>query len=81
MKHHEYSHTTIHHHHDGSHTIKHHHHSGDEMKHKEYAVLDHDGMMDGMHQNLGPEMAGAGGGAEEAAEAGAAGAGGGMPAV
>jgi len=72
-KHHEYSHTTVRHHSDGSHTITHHHHSGEPHKHKEYAVLDHDGMMDGMHENLSPEMAGAGGAEEEGLAAGAAG--------
>ncbi len=45
-KHHKYTHTTITHHDDGSHTMKHHHEDG--KSHKEYAVADHDGMMDGM---------------------------------
>jgi hypothetical protein len=82
-KHHEYSHTTTRHHHDGSHTVTHHHESGDPKKDKEYATLDHAGMMEGMNENLGPE-AGAGGGAggaEEAMEAGAAGGGAGGGAV
>ena len=69
---HPYSHTTVHHHHDGSHTMRHHHESGDPKKDLEYAVENHDGMMDGMHSNLSPEMAGGGAG-EEAMEAGAAG--------
>jgi hypothetical protein len=76
-KHHGFSHTTVHHFKDGSgHT--HHHHESDSKKDVEYAHMDHDGMMDGMHQNLSPQMAGGGeGGAEEAMEAGAPGAGGG----
>ena len=67
MKHHEFSHTTVHHHKDGSHTMKHHHQSNPE-KDMEYAVPGHDEMMDGMQSNLAPQ-----GGAEEAQEAGAAG--------
>jgi hypothetical protein len=64
---HDYGHTTTHHHDDGSHTIKH-HHKNDPQKDLEYAVPDHDSMMDGMQSNLG------GGGAEpEAAAPGAAG--------
>ena len=65
---HSFSHTTTHHHEDGSNTIKHHHKS-DPMKDMEYAVPDHDGMMDSMQQHLSPEM----NQGEEAAEAGAAG--------
>ena len=51
-KKHEFSHTTVHHYKDGSGTTHHHHHS-DPKKDVEYAHLDHDGMMDGMQQNLG----------------------------
>jgi hypothetical protein len=73
-KHHPFSHTTTHHFKDGSGHTTHHHESGDSKKDVSYAHLDHDGMMDGMQQNLSPEMAGGGaGGAEEAMEAGAAG--------
>ena len=63
---HSYSHTTVHHHKDGSHTMKH-HHEADAQKDMEYAVPDHDSMMDGMQQNLG------GAGEAEAAAPGAAG--------
>jgi hypothetical protein len=73
---HEFSHSTVHHHKDGSHTVHHHHESNPKMD-VEHAVPDHDGMMDSMQQHLSPEMAGGGGGAEEAMEAGAPGAGGG----
>ena len=55
-KKHEYSHTTVHHHKDGSHTMKH-HHENDSAKDMEYAVPDHDSMMDGMQQNIGGEGA------------------------
>jgi hypothetical protein len=72
MKHHGYSHTTVHHHKDGSHTIHHHHHA-DGSKDVEHAVADHDGMMDSMQQHLSPEMAEGEGGAGEAMAAGAAG--------
>jgi hypothetical protein len=68
---HSYSQTTVHHHKDGSHTMKH-HHEADAAKDMEYAVPDHDSMMDGMQSNLG------GGGAGEA-EAAAPGAAGGAP--
>jgi hypothetical protein len=70
-KKHEFSHSTVHHHKDGSHTM-HHHHESDPKKDVEHAVADHQGMMDSMQQNLGPQAAGEGGG-EEAMEAGAAG--------
>lgn len=79
-KKHHFSNTTVRHHKDGSHTITHHHESGDEKRDLEYAVADHDAMMDGMHRNLSPEMTGAegegegeAGEAEHAFEAGAAG--------
>jgi hypothetical protein len=42
---HGYKHTHITHHDDGSHSIHHEHEDG---KHKDYAVADHDAMMDGM---------------------------------
>jgi hypothetical protein len=59
-KHHEFSHSTVHHHSDGSHTM--HHHHPDPAKDVEHAVADHQGMMDSMQANLGAP-------AEEAAEA------------
>lgn len=49
-KHHKYSHTHITHHPDGSHTVKHTHEEGPH-KDKDYAVSDHDGMMDGMMEH------------------------------
>jgi len=72
-KHHKYTHTTIQHHEDGSHTVKHHHEDG--KSHKEYAKHDHDHMIDGLMDNIGP-------GAQEAppaAPAGGAAPGGAMP--
>lgn len=76
-KEHEFGSTTIHHHKDGSNTHHHHHESGDPTKDKEYATLDHSGMMDALEQNLGGGATpAAGGGAGEAMAAGAAGAGG-----
>ena len=71
MKHHEFSHSTVHHHKDGSHTM-HHHHEKDAAKDVEHAVADHDGMMESMQNHLAPPEPGEGGG-EEAMEAGAAG--------
>lgn len=55
-KKHPYKHTHITHHDDGSHTVHHHHESGDDKDHKDYAVSDHDGMMDGMmHHTSEPD--------------------------
>jgi hypothetical protein len=68
-KHHEFSHTTVHHHGDGSHTVHHHHESGDAKKDAEYARPDYGGMMDGMHENLSGEVP-QGPGEEEAAAPG-----------
>jgi len=73
-KKHEFSHSTVHHHKDGSHTVMHHHRK-DPEKSMEYAVPDHDGMMDGMQSNLGggpmgaaePEPGAAGGAPEPGA--------------
>jgi len=45
-KKHKYSHTHIVHHKDGSHTVHHEHEDG--KSHKDYAVADHDGMIDGI---------------------------------
>ena len=61
MRHHGFHSTTVHHHKDGSHTV--HHHHMEPEKDMEHAVADHDGMMDSMQENLGPEAAEAGGGA------------------
>lgn len=49
--------------------MHHHHESGESKKDMEYAVPDHDGMMDGMQQNIG----GGAGAAEAEPEPGAAG--------
>ena len=71
---HEFSSSTVHHHKDGSNTM-HHHHESDPKKDMEYAVPDHDSMMEGMQQNLGgepgaqPEPGAAGGAAEPGAGA------------
>ena len=46
MKKHKYSHTHITHHSDGSHTVHHEHEDG--KSHKDYAVSDHDAMVDGI---------------------------------
>lgn len=74
MKHHKYTHTTIHHHDDGSHTVKHHHEDG--KSHKEYGVGNHDAMMDGMMDNTSQPNPG-----EAAGPAGAAPAAGAPPAM
>lgn len=72
-KHHKYSHTVVKHHDDGSHTVTHHHEDG--KSNKEYAVANHDGMIDGMMDHTSPANPG-----EEAANAGPVGAAGASPA-
>jgi len=48
-KSHKYKHTHIIHHDDGSHTVHHEHEDG--KSHMDYAVDNHDGMMDGLMQH------------------------------
>ncbi len=50
-KSHKYAHTHIVHHDDGSHTVHHEHEDG--KSHKDYAVNDHDAMLDGLMQHTG----------------------------